>query len=277
MGIFKGHDMKYFLDEWDKLKHTLINRHLALFLDYDGTLAPIADTPDKAFMTEDMREVLIALSKLPHCHVAVISGRKLSDLKNMINIPNLTYVGNHGFEIDGPTNLNFENLVPTQYEEGLAVIKNLLTAKLTSIQGVWIEDKGIVLTVHFRLATERTGLLARNIFMRVCQSYLGNQRISIMEGKKVLEIRPPIKWGKGEAALWLLSKWQQQLGKEQVVTMYVGDDFTDEDAFKMLDGIAMTIKAGDSKRTYAHYYLRTQEEVSVLLRQYLVVTLTKQH
>ncbi len=264
-------ELNNFFDHWPRIKESLKDKDILLLLDYDGTLAPIAQTPDKAFMTDDMRETVIGLSKLSRCHLAIISGRKLSDLKHMVDIPNLTYVGNHGFEIEGPTNLNFESLVPTQYEEDLAVIKNLLTAKLSSLQGVWIEDKGIILTVHFRLATDKAGLLARKIFMRICQNYLGTQRISIMEGKKVLEIRPPLKWDKGEASLWLLSKWQQQLGKDQIVTMYVGDDFTDEDAFRMMDGIAITIKIGESKRSYAHYYLGNQEEMITLLKQILVI------
>ncbi|MBP9854334.1 MAG: trehalose-phosphatase [Candidatus Omnitrophica bacterium] len=237
-------------------------------MDYDGTLAPITQTPDKAVTTIETREILLRLSKHPQCHLSIISGRKLSDLKHMVDIPNLTYVGNHGFEIEGQTNINFESLVSTQFEEDLAVLKEILTAKLSNLKGLWIEDKGIILTVHFRLATDKTGLLARKVFMKVCQNYLSNRRISFMEGKKVLEIRPPIKWDKGEAALWILSKWQRQLGKNQIVSMYIGDDFTDEDAFKILDGIAMTIKVGQAKQSFAHYYLKNQEEVPILLKQF---------
>ncbi len=259
---------KYLLDHEEALKKLIIKKHLVLFLDYDGTLAPMAQTPDKAVMTVETREILFKLSKHSHRHLTVISGRKLSDLKNMIDIPNITYVGNHGFEIEGQTNLNFESLVPTQFEEDLAVLKKILTAKLSNLKGLWIEDKGIILTVHFRLATDKTGLLARKIFMRECQNYLTTQRISFLEGKKVLEIRPPIKWDKGEAALWILSNWQRQLGKARIISIYIGDDFTDEDAFKILDGIALTIRIGQAKQSLAHYYLKNQKEVPILLKQF---------
>lgn len=259
--------MRYFFDEWDKLRKGLLKKNLVFFVDYDGTLAPIVETPDKALMTQDMREVLIGLSKFPRCHLTIISGRKLADLKNMIDIQNITYVGNHGFEVEGPINLNFESLVSIQYEEDLALIKNILMVELSAIQGVWIEDKGIILTAHFRLATGKVELLAKKIFMDVCQNYLDIQRVSIMEGKKVLEVRPPIKWDKGEAALWILSKWQQQLGKDQITTMYMGDDFTDEYAFKALNKVGITIKVGEKNHSSADYYLKDQEEVTELLRE----------
>lgn len=262
--------MKYFLGEWDKLKHGLGHRHLALFLDYDGTLAPFADTPDQALMTQETREALTGLSKLARCHLAIISGRKLSDLKHRIAIPNITYVGNHGFEMEG-ANLNFKSLISTQYLEDLAAIRDLLKAKLFSIDGIRLEDKEIGAAVHFRLAGDKGISVTRKIFMNVCRDYLSAQRISIMEGENVLEVRPPIQWSKGEAALWLLAKWQRQSSKDQMTALYAGDDRTDEDAFKMLGGIAVTIKVGDPKGSRARYYLRTQEEVLILLRQILAL------
>ncbi len=259
-----------FFDHWPRVKESLKDKDILLLLDYDGTLAPITETPDKAVMTEDMRQVLVGLSKFSQCHLAVISGRKLSDLKHMIDIPNITYIGNHGFEIEG-SRLDFESLISAQYREDLETIRGLLKTKLSSVKGIWLEDKEIILAVHFRLAGVKGSSLAKKIFMNVCQSYLRCQRISIMEGKKVLEIRPPIKWDKGEAALWILSKWQQQLGKDRIVTIYIGDDLTDEDAFRILDGAAMTIKIGESGKSSAHYFLRTQEEVFILLKQILAL------
>jgi len=267
LGTFQK--QKYLLGHDDILKDLLSKKDLVLFLDYDGTLAPIAETPEQAVMTQEMRKVLISLSKHPQCHIAVISGRILSDLKQMIDVPQITYVGNHGYEIEMQHDLNFKGFITAQYKEALFNIKRNLNALLSPIRGVWIEDKGIILTVHYRSATERSAALVRKHFFKVCQNYLKDQHIGLMEGKKVLEVRPPIKWDKGEAALWILSKWQHQLGKENIDMMYVGDDVTDEDAFKMLDGIAVTVKVGVPKKSSARYYLKNQLEVFVLLNRIL--------
>ena len=262
---------KYLLEHENILNGLLNKKELVLFLDYDGTLAPIAETPEKAVMTQEMKEVLISLSKHPRCHNVVISGRMLSDLKQMINLPNITYMGNHGYEIEARHDLNFKGFITLQYKEVLLQIKKDLINKLSSIRGVWIEDKGIILTVHYRLATEGSGKLAKKVLMIECRDYLKNKQIGIIEGKKVIEIRPPIKWDKGEAALWILSKCQKEFGKDQIASIYVGDDYTDEDAFRMLNGIAMTVKVGFPKKSLANYHLKNQPEVLDLLNRIMAL------
>ncbi len=269
LGTFRKE--KYLLEHEDILKGLLSKNEIVLFLDYDGTLASIAETPEQAVMTQEMRKVLTSLLKHPKCHIAVISGRMLSDLKQMVDLPQITYVGNHGYEIEMQHDLNFKGFITTQYKEALFNIKKSLNALLSPIKGVWIEDKGIILAVHYRSATERSAAIVKKYFFKVCQNYLKDQYIGLMEGKKVLEVRPPIKWDKGEAALWILSKWQKEYGKDQITAMYVGDDVTDEDAFKMLDGIALTVKVGFPKRSFAKYYLKDQTEVLILLKQMLAI------
>jgi len=77
-------------------------RDAFLFLDYDGTLVPITDTPQKARMPSELKSLLTELSQIPGCKVAIISGRPLEDIKNIVGIQEIIYVGNHGFEIEGP-------------------------------------------------------------------------------------------------------------------------------------------------------------------------------
>jgi len=252
------------------LKHLLKNRKIYLFLDYDGTLAPIAVTPDKALLSPDMGDVLTGLSGCSGCHLAVISGRTLADLKKMIHIPNITYAGSHGFEIEG-THLNFESLISLEYLADLTSIKEQLNAKLSSVEGIWLEDKGIIVTLHFRLTGEKGEYLAKEIFRTVCQSYVDQNRVKVTEGKKVLEVRPPIKWDKGEAVHWILSKWQMEKEKNQVVTIYLGDDNTDEDAFKMLDKKAVKVRVEESDRSFADYHLKNQQEVCIFLNTILTI------
>lgn len=94
--------MDYLFSKWDKLKEALVNKHIFLFLDYDGTLTPIVDYPDKAVISEEVRNLLKDLSAKPRCHVGVISGRALNDVKKMVDLEDIVYVGNHGLEIEGP-------------------------------------------------------------------------------------------------------------------------------------------------------------------------------
>lgn len=257
------------------LDEYLRNKELVLFIDYDGTLAPIAKLPDQAFLSENMAEVLNTLSQFPHCHVVVISGRALPDLKKMIDIPNIIYVGNHGFEVEGITSFNLETMIPAQYFDDLANIKTVLSAKLSVIEGLWVEDKGINLTVHYRPASEKAGVLARRIFKRECQPYLDENRIFVMQGKKVLEIRPPIRWTKGEAALLILYRIGQDVGKDNIATMYVGDDVTDEDAFKALNQIGITIRVGQQAGSGAQYFVEKQSDVLKLLQEIVICQINR--
>lgn len=261
---------KYLFAQENFLQRQLSKKEVILFLDYDGTLAPICETPDKAVLARDMQEVLTALAEHPRVQLAVISGRKLADLKQMIHIPHITYAGSHGFEIEG-SHLNFESLISTEYLRDLADIKEQLGTKLSSVEGIWLEDKEIILTLHYRRAGEKGEYLAKKIFMAVCQSYLDQLRIKITEGRKVLEVRPPLNWDKGEAALWILSKWRQEIGKNQVVIFYVGDDNTDEDAFRLLDRNAVKIKVEESDRSFAEYHLKGQPEVVIFLNKILTI------
>ena len=103
--------MEYFFAEPDMIKHLIGNRHLCLFLDYDGTLTPIVQRPQDAVLPTEARELLKDLSKSDRCEMAIISGRALSDIKKLVGLKNITYVGNHGMEIEGP-NFNFRPPVP---------------------------------------------------------------------------------------------------------------------------------------------------------------------
>ena len=262
--------MKYLFESWDKFRSELDNKNLILFLDYDGTLAPITDLPDLAVMTKNMHDALIELSNHPKCHVVVISGRMLNELKRMVNIEHLTCVGSHGFEIE-EGNLNVENLISDQYREDLAIIKSRLEETVSVIAGVWVEDKKNILGVHYRLADEKKSFLVKRAFLKVCGSYRSERRINIVGGKKVFEVRPPIQWGKGEAAVRLLSEWQKHIGKSLVAAVYIGDDATDEEAFKAFGKFGTTIKVGESTHSFAQYFFKDQTEVLTFLKKVISI------
>jgi trehalose-phosphatase len=261
---------RYFFPYWDKLKRKMLTKHIVLFLDFDGTLVKIASTPDKATLPDDTRLILQKLLVTLRCRIAVISGRKLSDLKRKINIPFIIYVGNHGYEIDG-SDFDFRNLVSLSMNETLGLLRDQFQKHLSQIPGVLIEDKELTLSVHYRLVESKNLNILKKIFDDICEPYLENNQIMVKPGKMVLEVRPPGIWDKGKAVLWLLNQWKITLGDDNVFPIYIGDDNTDEDAFKVLKDKGLTIKVEPWKETYAEYYLERQEEVNRLLTLLLEV------
>ncbi|MBI5023604.1 MAG: trehalose-phosphatase [Candidatus Omnitrophica bacterium] len=257
--------MKYLFDEWDKLKKALDDKIVLLNLDYDGTLTPIAATPEEAVLSPEVKAVLEELTRLSDCELAVISGRALEDIRSMVGLKNIVYVGNHGFEIDGPR-IHFESLTPPDIRKIFAKIKEDLAKNFAKLEGVIIEDKGLTLSVHYRLVPEKMTGSVTKTFQRICRPYLKKKQIKVGSGKKVLEIKPPIEWDKGKAVLWLLAQQARAGGKNRVFPIYIGDDRTDEDVFLTLKKNGVTVFVGQNGRSAARYYVKNTAEVLRFLR-----------
>jgi trehalose-phosphatase len=257
--------MKYLFNAWDKVKRKLKGRYLFLFLDYDGTLTPVVEKIDEAILHPDMKNLLRELIALPKCRLAIISGRGLADVKRIIGMEELIYAGNHGLEIEGPK-IKYKHPLPPGYKSLLLQIKNKLNAETSSIKGVVVEDKGICIAFHYRLVDKHEVLLAKTIFRDVTLPYKKNKLIKIRSGKMILEIRPPVEWGKDRAVLWLLARQQFIAGELPVLPIYLGDDKTDEDAFAVIRDKGITIFVGEPTISNADYYLKTSQEVGKFLK-----------
>lgn len=257
--------MEHLLTQWPKLKNTAEGRFLFLFLDYDGTLAEIAARPEEAAISEEAKGLLEELSKRPDVKIAVISGRALKDIKSAIGLENIVYVGNHGLEIEG-RKIKFESQVQPQSKADIRRIKEELSAKLSQIKGVFVEDKALTLSIHYRMADKKDVLKLKDIFDEVAGPYARAGKIKVTSGKKVFEIRPPVMWDKGRAALWLLARQQVVSGEDKVLPVYIGDDVTDEDAFRLLRKKGLTVFIGSDEHSSAEYYLKGTSEVLDFLR-----------
>ena len=260
--------MKYLFSKWDELREDFINRHIYLFIDYDGTLTPIVEQPDKAAISEDMRNLLRDLSTKPGCSVGIITGRALKDIKRMVGLKRIIYVGNHGLEIGG-SKIKFESQISSQLFSIIRNLKEELTNKLSKIKGIFVEDKDVTLSVHYRLATRSSYLLAKKIIEEVIQPFLARNKIKVSYGKKVIDIKPPVQWNKGMAVAWLLARQTFILGDHPIMPIYLGDDVTDEDAFGMLKNKGLTIYIGKPKNSQAKYYLKDTQEVFEFLKKIL--------
>ncbi len=257
--------MEYLFSHRNKLKSRLSGKCILLFLDYDGTLTPIVETPDKAIISKEKKDLLDKLSTSPHCRVAIISGRSLRDIKAIVGLKDIIYVGNHGLEIEGPK-IKFESQVSPRLKSIIRHIHEEAVSKLSKIKGVLIEDKGLTISVHYRLVDEKDIPELKSILTEITGPYIVRDKIKINSGKKVYEIRPPAMWDKGKVVLWLLARQQFLLERNKILPVYIGDDVTDEDAFKALKKKGLTIFVGEQASSEAQYYLKTTEEVAEFLK-----------
>jgi len=264
-------DMKYLFSDWEKIGRTLKGKFIYLFLDYDGTLTPIADTPHMAVTPRRMRALLFRLANMPNCKIAIVSGRQLNDIKKRIRLKKIVYAGNHGLEISGPK-IKFTAHLPAQYKRALQKIKAKLATELSAIKGAIVEDKEFSLGVHYRLVDKKDVARVKNAFYAATLLYEVRNVIVVKTGKMALEIRPQVAWDKGKVVLWLLGRqlFATRNKKTKVLPIYIGDDTTDEDAFGALRNKGMTIYVGKLGKSKARFYLKNPEEVARFLEMILI-------
>ena len=159
------------------------DKRIILFLDYDGTLTPIAQSPSQAVLSQENKELIERLVKIPVFQVVIISGRTLADIKQMVGVEGVLYIGNHGWEIEG-SSMHFESLIPVQVSSMMKRIKYELITQLSDIQGAFVEDKGVTLSVHYRLVARDKEFLVRRIFDYICMPYRRQNEIKIHAGKE---------------------------------------------------------------------------------------------
>ncbi|TET25449.1 MAG: trehalose-phosphatase [Dehalococcoidia bacterium] len=244
--------------------------YVLLLSDYDGTLTPIVGRPDEAFLSAETRDKLRALAKKPAFKVGIISGRPLGEVKAMVGVEGIYYAGNHGLELEGP-GLKFINPAAKAAQVEIASLARQFSAKLGSIEGVIVEDKGLSLSVHYRLVKRDEVDLVAEIFHRIASPPLQEGKIRVTSGKKVWEVRPPIDWHKGKAVEKISKEIKAILKCEQLPVIYLGDDTTDEDAFKILhrpQGWSIFV-GQDNPSSNADYFLSSTSEVMDFLSRLL--------
>jgi trehalose-phosphatase len=239
----------------------LAGRRPMIFLDYDGTLTSIVKHPQDAILSEQMRETLRRLAR--QTAVAVVSGRDLEDIRRMVGLEEIYYAGSHGFDIAGPAG---EQLTFQKGLEFLPILEQAgqeLGKQLTGLTGVWLERKKFALALHFREADEGVAGLLPAIVDAVLAGQPGLRKSG---GKKIIELRPAINWDKGRAIVWLLNRLG--LDRPEVLPLYLGDDLTDEDAFRELQVNGLGILVRDETRpTAARYALDDTGQVRDFLER----------
>jgi trehalose-phosphatase len=234
-------------------------RRLAIFLDYDGTLTPIVSHPAHAVLSDSTRQAVRTLAaRMP---VAILSGRDLDDIRRRVDIEGIVYAGSHGFDIAGPRGVRKQ--VAAEFLPILDAAEKELCEKLAGITGVLLDRKRFSIAAHYRQANE-SGVI--KVTRAVNEAIARHRELRTITGKKVYELQPDIDWNKGRAVAWLL----ETLGLEQpeVLPLYIGDDRTDEDAFRVLQQRGVGIIVTEELRpTAARYALKGPAEVERFLRE----------
>lgn len=267
--------MKNLLHEWDTVCSRIqMAGSVLLLCDYDGTLTPIVARPELAILSPDVKNLLAELKNQTNVITGVISGRSLDDIKRMAAVPNLIYAGNHGMEIAGP-NINYTVPVSRETWQILETIKKSLNERLDNVTGIFIEDKGLTLSIHYRLAAENDYPTIKNVVENVSRQHEALGKIRLTSGKKVFEIRPGIDWDKGKAVNLLIELLARQKGIKNFAAIYLGDDCTDEDGFQAVNqidnGISILVTEVPSESAAA-YFLESSEDVIKFLAQLLAIT-----
>jgi len=215
------------------------NKPLFLF-DYDGTLAPITRDPSRAYIPEETRKLLAQLSR--KFRVAIVSGRDMADLKNFIGLDSLIYAGSHGFRISGPGGIEMEHEKVGELLPRMNTLMDVLQKDPDlKIRGVEMERKYMAIAVHYRNAPSGS---YTNIIKAIKKNISSFDEFTTGRGKKVIEIRPALKWHKGKAVDWIMQALEQKDGVTYM-PIYLGDDITDEDAFRALPNHGIGILVGE--------------------------------
>ncbi|KAG8632957.1 probable trehalose-phosphate phosphatase D isoform X2 [Manihot esculenta] len=260
------------LSMFEQIVNASKGKQIVMFLDYDGTLSPIVEDPDRAFMTNEMREAVRDVAR--YFPTAIVTGRCRDKVYSFVKLAGLYYAGSHGMDIKGPSKSrkykkDQQALLFQPASKFLPMIDEVckvLVEKTKSIPGAKVENNKFCVSVHFRCVEEKMWAALAEQVRSALNDY---PQLRLTQGRKVLEIRPTIKWDKGKALEFLL----ESLGyanSNDVLPVYIGDDRTDEDAFKVLrnrgQGLGILVSKFP-KETNASYSLQEPAEVKDFLRR----------
>ena len=229
--------------------------HLFVGLDYDGTLTGIVPRPEDAHLPAAARRVLERLVARPDTTLAFLSGRALADVRGRVAVEGAYYAGNHGLEIDGP---GVHRVHPDAAAGGpaLARVAAALARTFAADPRVTVEDKEITLSLHYRTVppAEQDGV--RDVALQIASA---EPELRATEGKCVVEVRPRVDWHKGAALRFI----RESLPDPDSPALFIGDDVTDEDAFRALPEGDWGIIVAERlvRETAAQAWLRSPEEV----------------
>ncbi|WP_431217439.1 trehalose-phosphatase [Puia sp. P3] len=250
----------------DEKTLTSIRRHYqrsgnrCLLLDYDGTLVPFSRIPSEAAPDNSVKDILSRLSADTRNHVAIISGRDLSSLDRWLGSLPVTLVAEHGASTR-PRNGSWQQMVSVS-DLWKDEIRRVMQAFVIRCAGSFIEEKTNTIAWHYRNTQTGLGFSRSRELLSTLSQLIQNTTLQVIDGNKVVEVRIS-GFDKGASALRIVGETDPDF------VLCLGDDTTDEDMFKALEGEAYTIKVNNGASA-AQYTILSQQQVLPLLNSLLV-------
>jgi trehalose 6-phosphate synthase/phosphatase len=228
-----------------------------LLLDYDGTLAPIERTPDKAKPSNRVIRLLKQLAAVPKNTVVVISGRDRDNLENWLGMLPIDLIAEHGTWVRRRTSKKWRTLERQTSHEWKEKVRDVLEVFVDRTPGALIEEKCSGLAWHYRMTDPDMGALRARELVEELKELLANMPLQVITGSKVIEVRCG-NIDKGKAALEWISD-----GYDFVLA--IGDDETDEDLFDVIPQDSWSIKVGAGDTTKARFSVDSTDDAVCLL------------
>lgn len=212
------------------------DKPLLLLSDFDGTLCEFEPIPETVRLKPSRHEALVALIANPRVTVGLVSGRRLADLRERSGLSHDAWLaGLHGLEIEG-FGFTFAHPRVDEARGLLGLLARSLRAQVEHLPGVLIEDKGLSMALHVRQAHPDEKIKADALFLRMALPHIEDGTLRLMPGSNVSELLPNIPWTKGDAVHWICDTERDRRGAgvPPPCVVYLGDDFTDEDAFAVV-------------------------------------------
>lgn len=252
---------------YKQLFEQLKGKKPVIFLDYDGTLTPIVNRPADAILDNEMRNTLEKLASM--FTVAILTGRDKEDVEKLVGIKDIIYAGSHGYIISGPGGLFMEHPESANVIPRLDRMEKELHALLEGkTSGTGVDRKLYAIGIHYRNALPGDKEVVYALVEKLLQKYPG---FKTGEGKMILEVKPKLDWDKGKALWWIMNA----LGLEdnsRYVPVFIGDDITDEDAFKAIKGRGIGILVGEhGQETAAPFHLKDVTRVKAFLDRLIAI------
>ena len=256
--------MTDFRDDWDLISLRLSTApRICILSDLDGTLVPIEQRPEQVKLPAVVRHLLTSFVRCGRGTAGIVSGRALDDLISRVSVDGIWYVGNHGFEVRTPggAETRFFDAADVEY---VSQVRDELATETASVPGVLLEHKGPVVAVHYRQVEIPRMAEVERAFFRVMEHH--RHRMMVANGDRVFEARIRGVRNKGTAVRHI----RRELPAGSLV-IYFGDDVTDADAFRELQGTGIGVEIGGKDPSLAHYTLPDPSAVWNVLQKILSV------
>ncbi|MHB8231743.1 MAG: trehalose-phosphatase [bacterium] len=276
------------IEKIDEIKKIIaaVNPGITVFcVDFDGTLVKICKSPHDVVVTGELYNFLSEFDNTENVFLCIITGRELSDVENRVKLKkNIIYSGNHGYEIKSYyENFKLNFLVENAGKYVPLLAKALNQVKKIDLKNLIVENKKFSISLHYRLLDNGGAkFLKRNIKEIINENPEFKQYLHITRGKKILEIRPKIKWNKGSACDYIVKELSKKLekGASDILRVALGDDITDETMFSggyYIDTGKTRVNINTincvigKKKSSASFYLNNYKQTPVFIKEILTV------